>query len=178
VSDAPQIATDRARLDGMYRAHHQAIWRMLRRVGLSPAHAADATHQAYLVAAERIDCIYLGSERAYLFSTALRVARGLARKTQRDDLRADVEAGGDVRALPESDAATERHAALDLVQRLFARMPTDLVTVFVLHELEGFSSPEISETLAIPVGTVASRLRRAREAFRAHARALEVEVRS
>ncbi len=177
VSVAPTIVTDRQRLDGMYRAHHQSIWRMLRRLGFSPAQAADATHQAYLVAAERIDCIYLGSERAYLFSTALRVAKGLNRKTRRDELRADVEVGGDIRTQPATDAADERHAALDLVQRLFSRMPADLVTVFVLHEIEGFSSPEIGQTLSIPLGTVASRLRRSRETFRTLARALESEVR-
>ena len=37
--------------------------------------------------------------------------------------------------------------------------------MFVLFELEGLTSIEIAELLAIPVGTAASRLRRAREEF-------------
>ena len=41
----------------------------------------------------------------------------------------------------------------------------DLRVSFVLYELEGLSSPEIATLLGIPLGTVASRLRRAREAF-------------
>jgi len=45
--------------------------------------------------------------------------------------------------------------------------------VFVLFELDGFSSPEIAQMTDVPLGTVASRLRRAREEFRAVARRIE-----
>jgi RNA polymerase sigma-70 factor (ECF subfamily) len=44
-------------------------------------------------------------------------------------------------------------------------MPIDLRAVFVLYELEQLTSAEIAELLQIPPGTVASRLRRARESF-------------
>jgi RNA polymerase sigma-70 factor (ECF subfamily) len=47
----------------------------------------------------------------------------------------------------------------------------------VLFELEGFSSIEIAKLLEIPVGTVASRLRRAREQFRAGAGRIELALR-
>jgi len=57
---------------------------------------------------------------------------------------------------------------------VFAKTDADLVTVFVLFELEGLSAPEISELVDIPVGTVASRLRRARATFRAAARRMEL----
>ena len=46
-------------------------------------------------------------------------------------------------------------------------LPFEQRSVFVLFELEGFSGPEIAETLALPAGTVASRLRKAREMFHA-----------
>jgi DNA-directed RNA polymerase specialized sigma24 family protein len=39
--------------------------------------------------------------------------------------------------------------------------------VFVLYELEGFSLPQIADTLQIPLGTATSRLRRARAHFEA-----------
>jgi RNA polymerase sigma-70 factor (ECF subfamily) len=60
------------------------------------------------------------------------------------------------------------------MDRVFANTDTDLVTVFALFELEGLSAPEISELVGIPVGTVASRLRRARATFRAAARRMEI----
>jgi RNA polymerase sigma-70 factor (ECF subfamily) len=41
----------------------------------------------------------------------------------------------------------------------------ELRAVFVLYELEDFTMAEIARTLELPPGTVASRLRRARETF-------------
>ncbi len=41
-------------------------------------------------------------------------------------------------------------------------MPDDLKAVIVLFEIEGLTMGEIAEALAVPPGTVASRLRRAR----------------
>jgi len=49
-------------------------------------------------------------------------------------------------------------------------MPAELREVFVLFELEGLRSTEIAPLLGLPVGTVASRLRRAREAFHLQAK--------
>ena len=44
-------------------------------------------------------------------------------------------------------------------------LPLDLRTVFVLYELEELTMVDIARALEIPTGTVASRLRRARQAF-------------
>jgi RNA polymerase sigma-70 factor (ECF subfamily) len=46
-------------------------------------------------------------------------------------------------------------------------LPEDLRTVFVLFEGEGLTTAEIASALGISMGTVASRLRRSREAFAA-----------
>jgi RNA polymerase sigma-70 factor (ECF subfamily) len=51
-------------------------------------------------------------------------------------------------------------------------MPLELRTVFVLFELEEMTASEIAQTLDIPPGTVASRLRRAREIFHEQSRRL------
>jgi len=48
---------------------------------------------------------------------------------------------------------------------VLAQMPLELRTVFVLFELEEMTTPEIAELVGVPVGTAASRLRRAREEF-------------
>ena len=49
---------------------------------------------------------------------------------------------------------------------VLSKINTELAEVFVLYEAEGLSSREIAELLEIPRGSVASRLRRAREQFR------------
>jgi RNA polymerase sigma-70 factor (ECF subfamily) len=49
--------------------------------------------------------------------------------------------------------------------------------VFVLFEIEQMTREEVAEALRIPPGTVASRLRKAREAFRAAAERLQARTR-
>jgi RNA polymerase sigma-70 factor, ECF subfamily len=53
----------------------------------------------------------------------------------------------------------------DAVNRAIERLPEDLKTAIVLRELEGLSYEEISETMNCPIGTVRSRIFRAREAI-------------
>jgi RNA polymerase sigma-70 factor (ECF subfamily) len=162
----------RTRLDRMFRAYYEGIWRTLRRLGLSPDMAADMTQQAYLIAAERLDDIRLESERAFLFSTALGLARTNFRRSQRCQLESDMDVHGD--RLARGEQLTSRCSALELMDRIFADADPDLVTVFALFELEGFSAREVAKLLGIPVGTAVSRLRRARITFRAAARRLDL----
>jgi RNA polymerase sigma-70 factor, ECF subfamily len=165
-------AAARLRLEQMFRAHHELIWRTLRRLGLSADLAADTTQQAYLIAAERLVDIRNGSERAFLFSTAIGLARTNFRRSQRCQLQGDMDVHIDPGARAEQ--VTNRCSAVELMDRVFAKTDPDLVTVFVLFELEGLSAPEIAQLVEIPVGTVASRLRRARATFRAAARRMEL----
>jgi RNA polymerase sigma-70 factor (ECF subfamily) len=173
VGGAP--ATDekgkKERLERMFRAHHELVWRTLRRLGLGPEPAADATQQAFLIAAERLDDIRQGSERAFLFGTALRLARTAYRTGRRfqleDDMDHRIDAGSRVEEL------VDRRRAVELADRVLAQMDPTLLTVFVLFEIEGLSTPEIAELVGVPLGTAASRLRRAREAFRTAAARLE-----
>jgi RNA polymerase sigma-70 factor (ECF subfamily) len=160
---------DRLRLDQMFKAHHELVWRTLRRRGLLPDTAADTVQQAFLIAAERLADIHHGSERAFLVGTALRLARSVTRRGLRLQLEEDM----DLHAGRTPDIADAR-SATDLLDLVLSKIDPSLVEVFVLFELEGFSSPEIAGVLELPVGTVASRLRRAREAFRGAAARLEL----
>ena len=165
---------DRRRLEQIFTLHHEAVWRMLRRRGLSPEAAADATQQCFLIAAERLDDIRKGSERAFVLGTALR----LASTAMRTDRRWQLEDNMDLRASPaQADEIADRRRAVDLMDRVLSRLHPDLLEVFVLFEIEGLPTPEIAKMIDIPVGTAASRLRRAREEFRAVVARLERSLR-
>jgi RNA polymerase sigma-70 factor (ECF subfamily) len=71
---------------------------------------------------------------------------------------------------PEQEVDVRRRRAL--LDQLLEALPLPLRTVFVLFELEGLPTAEIGPMLGIPVGTVASRLRRARALFMARAKRL------
>jgi RNA polymerase sigma-70 factor (ECF subfamily) len=57
-------------------------------------------------------------------------------------------------------------------------MSLDLRVVFVLYEIDGLRSGEIAEVLGIPLGTVASRLRRARADFELRVARFETQRKS
>jgi RNA polymerase sigma-70 factor (ECF subfamily) len=159
------------RLEGMFRAHHELIWRTLCRLGLSQDSSADATQHAFLIAAERLDDIRAGCERAFVLNTALRLARSSDRKGRRCDLTEDMDIHPDHTSQRENVA--RQYSAKSLLDQILSEMDPDLIATFVLFELEGMSTAEIADALEIPAGTVASRLRRGRDAFRARAGRLE-----
>lgn len=160
--DPPPSEADRVRLGRMFVSHHATVWRTLRRRGLSADAAADATQETFLIAAGRLADIPPDSERAFLVGTAVRVARTLGRKTIHWQLDDDM----DQRVSSARSAGDER-AEIQLCDIALSKVNPELAEVFVLYEIEGLSSPEIAALLEIPLGSVASRLRRAREQFRA-----------
>lgn len=169
--DVEQETLGRRRLESMFHAHHEFIWRFLRRHRLSPEAAADLTQQTFLIAAERLSDIRVGSERAFLFGTALRLARANARTSRRFTLETDMDQRASGVQLADDRAAQQQ--SLEIADRVLAELSPSLLTVFVLFELEGVPMREIADLLRVPRGTVASRLRRAREAFRAGVARLE-----
>jgi RNA polymerase sigma-70 factor (ECF subfamily) len=169
--DRARQAAARLRLEQMFNDHHDFIWRLIRRLGLSRGAADDAAQQVFLVAAERIGDIQEGRERAFLFGTALRVSRRNSRNEKRWVLEEDMDFRNGSGLRPEE--LTEQRRAVDLMGRILANMDHDLKTIFILAELEDMTMPQASALLEIPLGTATSRLRRAREAFRAAAAAFE-----
>jgi RNA polymerase sigma-70 factor (ECF subfamily) len=173
---APPIRAEasQARLERMFNEHHDFIWRLLRRLGLSPGGADDAAQHVFLVAVERLADIKLGSERAFLFGTALRVARSQSRSDRRWVLEEDMDFRRSETGRPEE--LVDHQRAIDLMGRILGDMALNLRTVFILSELEGMTMPEVAALMEIPVGTAASRLRRARETFRSAVAALEAKL--
>lgn len=160
-----------ARFRRMVEEQFDFIWRALRGLGVPAAGADDAAQQVFLIASQKMESIAVGSERSFLFSTAMGVAanarRSLHRRREVDDEPA-LEASVDDAPNPEQSVAQKQARAV--LDRLMAEMPEDLRTVFMLFELEGMTTAQIAEVLAIPPGTAASRLRRAREDFQARAK--------
>ena len=153
------------RLRQIVSEHFEVLWRFLRRLGIGDGDADDAVQEVVLVLARKLDHVEIGKERAFVLSTAVRVASGF-RRTRRN--RREVEDDG-LTELPSSDldpeALAEKRRLRVVLQRVLDQLPLELRAVFVLYELEELTMAEIAQTLALPAGTVASRLRRSRELF-------------
>lgn len=153
-----------ARLRALVDGQYDFIWRSLRRLGVPDTDTDDCSQQVFLVASRKLDDILPGAERAFLFSTALRVASDARRSRQRRrEVFEDVDEPRD--PAPDPEQVVEQKRARALLDEVLDSLPMELRAVFVLFELEELPSADIAEVLAIPIGTVASRLRRAREEF-------------
>lgn len=164
----PGPTTAKQRLEGLVLAHHVSVWRSLRRLGVHDNDLEDATQQVFLVAVRRLGDIAEASERPFLLQTALRVAADFRRagKRRREDERVElVEMPDRATTLDDLDELIDRQHARALLDRILAAMPIELREVFVLFEIEEATMAEIATVLGIPAGTVASRLRRARQTF-------------
>lgn len=160
--------SDPTRLRAMIAEHLDFTWRSLRRLGLPPDAADDAAQRVFVVASQRLDDIEAGCEKAFLFNTAVRVAASVRRAfaRRREVLRGDDEPETADTA-PSADALLDRNRARVVLEELLDDLALELRAVFVLFELEGMTIAEIAKTTDLAEGTVSSRLRRARQAFKA-----------
>ncbi len=172
ASVAPNGAAIADRLEALVEDHHAFVWRTLRRLGVPDSDVEDSSQQVFLVAHRRLTEIAHESERAFLFQTALRVAADWRRANKRRFEQPGIDLWNvpDAAANPEQQVDDRRARAM--LDRVLAVMPMDLRAVFVLFELEEMTMAEISVVADIPPGTVASRLRRARQVFHTAAKRL------
>jgi RNA polymerase sigma-70 factor (ECF subfamily) len=171
------ITHDHARVAELLRAHFRDVWRMVRRFGVPENSADDAAQEVFIIAARRIEDITPGSERPFLLATAVRVAANQRRSLgTRRECAEDEQTSEGVDPRPSAEALLDQKRLRQMLDRVLDALSDDLRVSFVLYELEGLSSPEIAALLGIPLGTVASRLRRGREAFELQVARLKAEL--
>jgi RNA polymerase sigma-70 factor (ECF subfamily) len=168
-------ASDGRRLRLLLDQHFREVWRVLRRLGVTSATVDDAAQQVFIVAAQKLAQIRPGSERAFLMSTAVRVAANARRAASAREF-ADASVADQIDPTPSAELLLDEKRLRLLLDRVLDALPDDSRNVFVLFELEGLSATHIAELLDIPPGTVASRLRRAREQFHAAAKRIRAQM--
>jgi RNA polymerase sigma-70 factor (ECF subfamily) len=155
----------KADLATLVRTQFGFVWRTLRRFGVPQGDADDAAQQVFMVLARKHCDIEPGAERAFLFGTAVRIASRSRRTRQRR--REELEDTFDtlLGASPDPEAVLEQRQATELLSAILETMPDDMRAAFVLCEVEQLTMIEVAELLGVPQGTIASRLRRAREQY-------------
>lgn len=178
VSSAGQPAAAAGTLPAeWFHRHFDALWRLVARLGVAGHSVDDVVQETFIAASRRRADIREGQERRFLMGTAVRLSsnfrqRAHVRREVNDGERLELEAS----AVPDAEHLLIEKHYRSLLDAALASLPDAHREVFVLYELEGCSTPEIAEMLGVPLGTVASRLARARSSFsKAAARALQTE---
>jgi RNA polymerase sigma-70 factor (ECF subfamily) len=174
------VSAGRATADsvvGLVRVHHGYVWRLCRRLGLSESDSDDVVQQVFIIAAGRLADIQAGRERSFLYGVALNVIAKwrhahVRRREDGEEALDELESGAE-----SLDDLSDQRRARRLLDAVLQTLPGELRVVFVLYEIEQQTVSEIAEALALPVGTAASRLRRARELFQAELGRLEARRR-
>jgi RNA polymerase sigma-70 factor (ECF subfamily) len=157
----------------VYQKHFRFVWAALRRLGVPESDTADAAQEVFLIVHRRLHTFEGRSElTTWLFAIAARVAKDRHRLAyhRRETPAEDPSAGGLMAPLHQQPEATAEHAAQQqeasaILERILQQMTPGLRIVFVMFEVEGLDGESIANELGLPVGTVRSRLRLAREVF-------------
>ncbi len=181
VRDAPRdVASDHARVRRVVREQYAPVWRLLRRMGLPADLAEDGAQQVFVVFARRLQEIVPAAERSFLFATAIRVAADLRKQASRGSRGREVADEAELSAaeapLASLDTALDERRARRLLDDLLAGLPDELREVLVMCDIEELTMASVAEVLKLPAGTVASRLRRARQVFGERAGALRARL--
>lgn len=149
---------ERQAMDALVIRHHADVYRFLRHLTRHPQEAEDLAQSTLLRALDRIDT-YGGKAplRSWLLGVAYREFTGWRRRRLWLPLLGDRPARTNA-----YDDLAEAEALLDAIGRL----PDALKATFLMHHVEEVPLAEIAATLAIPEGTVKSRLHAARARLR------------
>ena len=161
----PLSISERATFRKIYDQEMGYVWNCLRRLGVDERDLEDKTHDVFVTFFRKMDTYDPERPvRPWLGGIAARIAldhNRLAYK-KKELLLDEVERAKDTRT-PETEL--ERADRQRIVAHALDHLDLKQRAVFVLHELEGHSIPEIAEMTTVPENTLYSRLRLARVKF-------------
>jgi len=161
----PAEQTRAALLEQLYREHADRVYGLCLRMSGDATRATELAQDVFVRAWEQLDRLQPGSDAsAWLWRLATNVVLNAMRSEKRRVAR----------VAPVAEPALLERAQLGTplpVRRLsldaaIARLPDRAREVFLLHDVEGFSSVEVAELLGVAEGTVRAHLHRARSQLR------------
>ena len=148
----------------LYRSHVARVGGLVRRM-MGTEYAHDVTQDVFVRAWQKLGT-FRGESAfgTWLHRVAVNVMlqKRAALKTERDRFVSDENALDDVPGRAKADQAD-----VD-VERAIERLPQGARTVFVLHDMEGFTHEEIGAFLGVTAGTSKAQLHRARMILRGY----------
>jgi len=159
--------SEAATFDTVVLPHLDAGRRLARRLMRDEYDAEDAVQDASLRALRYFRTFNGGDGRAWFLRIVRNTCYGWRRKGPHAPTGSfDEERHSDARPQPDPEALLLKTDDATSLARAMSRLPDPLHQVLVLRELEGLSYRELADVVGIPLGTVMSRLSRARAALR------------
>jgi RNA polymerase sigma factor (sigma-70 family) len=166
---------DRHRFNALMLPHMTAAYNLARWLISNPDDASDVVQESYMRAIKFFNSYRRGAARSWLLTIVRNTSLNwLAQKrSQRtiplptnDDDHCEENEFIDEKANPEFDLIQQEATAT--MDQLITALPIIYREVVILREIEELSYKEIAEVIGMPIGTVMSRLARARKAIQQH----------
>src|SRR3954468_4480220 len=123
--------------------------------------AADAVHDAYLRAARSAHTYAGGNARAWWLAIVRNACLAALNARRRNPARVDT-MSETATAANDVESGVQAVERANLIERHLRALPIEFREALILREVEDLSYREIADVLAVPIGTVMSRLARAR----------------
>ncbi len=157
-------AGDRRAFEALYREQVGRIYALCLRMTGNRAAAEELTQQAFVRAWEKLGS-FRGESAFSSWLHRLAVNQVLSDKRSQGRRLLRIVPVEDPAALAQGGTRSSAGTVLDLEQAI-ALLPPRARTVFVLHDVQGYSHPEVAEAMGITVGTSKGQLHRARKLLR------------
>jgi RNA polymerase sigma-70 factor (ECF subfamily) len=172
---ANRIANARFERDVM--PHLDSAYNLARWLSGNEDDAADIVQESFVKAFRALDTLVSNNPKPWLLSIVRNTTLTHLKRSNPNGRRLDL---GDEMEMLEWDGPTPEESALlqmdrEMLSSFINELPTEFREVVVLRELEGLSYKEISEVTRKPIGTVMSRLSRARTRMQQRASDRKVE---
>jgi RNA polymerase sigma-70 factor (ECF subfamily) len=156
---------DRRRFEEIFLPYLDAAYNLARWIIRHDQDAQDVVQDAYIRALKGFHLFRGGNSRGWFLTIVRNTAyTSLNRRAVAEEklIPYEEEKYGNIISIDESDNELPTEAQKEYLQKALERLPLEFREVIILYELEGLSYKELASTLGIPVGTVMSRLSRAR----------------
>jgi len=166
---------DKVAFELLVAKYHRKILRLISRLVRDPAEVEDVAQDAFIKAYRALPQ-FRGESAFYtwLYRIAVNTAKNyLATQSRRAPTSTDTDAeeaetfsdAAQLRDINTPESVLMSKQVAQTVNAAMAMLPEELRTAITLREIEGLSYEEIAELMGCPIGTVRSRIFRAREAI-------------
>jgi RNA polymerase sigma-70 factor (ECF subfamily) len=157
-----------ARFEEAVLPHMDAAFNLARWLVRNSTDAQDLVQEAYLRAWKGFAGFHGGDGRSWILTIVRNTCYTWLGKYSRRDLTVEFDEGVHTQEslVPSPERMFDENANREVLEQALQQLPAEFRESIVLRELEGLSYKEISEIAGVPVGTVMSRLARARARLR------------
>jgi RNA polymerase sigma-70 factor (ECF subfamily) len=155
---------DRRRFEEIFFPYLDASYNLARWIIQHPQDAQDVVQEAYVRAFNGFHRFQRGNSRAWFLTIVRNTAYNWLKSHAREKklIPYDEKKHADIIWINQVEDELIFEGRKEQLQKALVRLPVELREVIILYELEGLSYKELAAALGIPIGTVMSRLSRAR----------------